>query len=34
MPSNMKFPDPRQDNSFKPYVNDPKFQDAVMNMVV
>jgi Tfp pilus assembly protein PilF len=34
MPPNMKFPDPRQDNSFKPYVNDPKFQDAVMNMVV
>lgn len=33
LPSNMKYPDPRQDNSFKPYVNDPKFQEAVRNIV-
>ncbi len=34
MPSGMKFPDPRQDDSFKPYLNDPKFQEAVRDMVV
>jgi Tfp pilus assembly protein PilF len=34
LPSDIKYPDPRQDNSFKPYVNDPKFQEAVRNMVV
>lgn len=31
---NATFPDPRQDNSFKPYVNDRRFQDAVRNMVL
>jgi Tfp pilus assembly protein PilF len=34
LPSNLKYPDPRQDNSFKPYVNDPKFQEAVKNIVL
>jgi Tfp pilus assembly protein PilF len=29
-----KFPDPRQDNSFKAYLNDKRFQDAVRNMVL
>lgn len=33
LPANIKYPDPRQDNSFKPYLNDPKFQDAVRNIV-
>ncbi len=28
-----RFPDPRQDSSFKKYLNDPRFQDAVRNMV-
>ncbi len=28
-----RFPDPRQDSSFKRYVNDPRFQDAVRDMV-
>lgn len=30
---NERFPDPRQDSSFKKYLNDPKFQEAVQNMV-
>lgn len=33
MPSDLRFPDPRKDDSFKPYVDDPKFQEAVRNMV-
>ncbi len=33
LPAGMKFPDPRQDNSFKPYLNDAKFQEAVRNIV-
>ena len=33
LPPDATFPDPRQDSSFRPYVNDPKFQDAVRNMV-
>ncbi len=33
LPSGMKYPDPRADNSFKPYLNDPKFQEAVRNIV-
>jgi tetratricopeptide (TPR) repeat protein len=33
MPSDLKFPDPRKDDSFKAYWNDPKFQDAVRYMV-
>jgi Tfp pilus assembly protein PilF len=28
-----RFPDPRQDSSFKKYLNDARFQDAVRNMV-
>src|SRR4051812_6438209 len=28
------YPDPRQDNSFKPYLNDKRFQEAVRNMVL
>jgi Tfp pilus assembly protein PilF len=34
LPSDIRYPDPRQDNSFKPYLNDPKFQEAVKNIVV
>lgn len=34
MPRGMKYPDPRTDNSFKPYLNDPKFQAAVENIVM
>ena len=33
LPPEVKFPDPRKDDSFKAYVDDPKFQDAVRNMV-
>lgn len=33
LPSGMKYPDPRADNSFKPYLNDPTFQAAVRNIV-
>jgi len=33
LPSGMKYPDPRTDNSFKPYVSDPRFQAAVRNIV-
>ena len=33
MPPNTPFPDPRKDSSFSAYVNDPRFQDAVRNMV-
>lgn len=28
-----RFPDPRQDSSFKRYLNDPRFQEAVRDMV-
>ncbi len=28
-----RFPNPREDSSFKKYANDPRFQDAVRNMV-
>jgi Tfp pilus assembly protein PilF len=30
---NERFPDPRQDSSFKKYLNDPKFQETVQYMV-
>ena len=30
---NERFPDPRQDSSFKNYLNDPKFQETVQYMV-
>jgi Tfp pilus assembly protein PilF len=33
LPSDVKYPDPRKDNSFRPYLNDSKFQEAVRNMV-
>ncbi len=33
MPSNIKFPDPRKDPSFRSYVDDPKFQEVVRIMV-
>lgn len=33
LPSDIKYPDPRQDSSFKAYLDDPRFQDAVRNMV-
>lgn len=33
LPQGMQFPDPRKDDSFRPYVDDPKFQNAVKNMV-
>jgi Tfp pilus assembly protein PilF len=33
MPSGQQFPDPRKDSSFKAYLNDPHFQDAVRDMV-
>jgi len=33
IPRDMKVPDPRQDSSFRFYVSDPKFQEAVRNMV-
>ena len=33
LPASVKYPDPRADNSFKPYLNDPKFQEAVRNIV-
>jgi tetratricopeptide (TPR) repeat protein len=34
LPSSIKYPDPRADNSFKPYLNDPKFQEAVKHIVL
>ncbi len=33
LPSGESFPDPRKDSSFARYLNDPKFQDAVREMV-
>jgi adenylate cyclase len=33
LPSSMKYPDPRKDNSFQPYLSDPKFQEAVRDIV-
>jgi tetratricopeptide (TPR) repeat protein len=33
LPADTRFPDPRQDSSFKAYLGDPKFQAAVRNMV-
>jgi len=33
LPGDIKFPDPRRDSSFHSYVNDPKFQEAVRDMV-
>ena len=33
LPSGQKFPDPRQDSSFRAYQDDPRFQAAVRNMV-
>jgi Tfp pilus assembly protein PilF len=33
LPSDIKYPDPRQDSSFRAYLNDPRFQDAVRYMV-
>ncbi len=34
MPSDIKFPDPRQDSSFKRFLDDKRFQDAVRDMVL
>ncbi len=34
MPSGTPFPDPRKDDSFRKFWNDPEFQKAVENMVV
>ena len=34
MPRGQDFPDPRKDSSFKKFWNNPKFQEAVENMVV
>jgi tetratricopeptide (TPR) repeat protein len=34
MPNGMQFPDPRKDDSFKRYWNDPRFKSAVENIVV
>ena len=33
MPATTPFPDPRKDSSFKAYLDDPKFQEVVRNMV-
>lgn len=33
MPEGQRFPDPRKDTSFGGYLKDPRFQDAVRNMV-
>ena len=33
MPSGQQFPDPRKDSSFAGYLKDPRFQDAVRDMV-
>jgi tetratricopeptide (TPR) repeat protein len=34
LPRGVQFPDPRKDDSFKRFWSDPRFQDAVVNMVV
>jgi tetratricopeptide (TPR) repeat protein len=34
LPNGVPFPDPRKDDSFKRYWNDPRFKDAVVNIVV
>ena len=34
LPSYIKYPDPRADNSFKPYLNDPRFKEAVKHIVL
>jgi Tfp pilus assembly protein PilF len=34
LPAGMSFPDPRKDSSFKPYLDDPKFQEAVRHIVL
>jgi tetratricopeptide (TPR) repeat protein len=34
LPADIPYPDPRKDDSFKPYWNDPKFQEAVRDIVV
>jgi len=34
IPSGSRFPDPRKDDSFKRYWNDPQFLDVVENMVI
>jgi tetratricopeptide (TPR) repeat protein len=34
LPPAIKYPDPRADNSFKPYLNDPKFKEAVKHIVL
>jgi tetratricopeptide (TPR) repeat protein len=34
IPAGQKFPDPRQDSSFKAFLNDKRFQQAVQNMVL
>lgn len=34
MPRGQDFPDPRKDSSFKKFWNNPKFQEAVENMVI
>lgn len=33
IPANLKFPDPRQDDSFRSYLDDPRFQETVRIMV-
>lgn len=34
LPDGVRFPDPRKDSSFREYLNNPKFQDAVRDMVI
>src|SRR6266702_6142726 len=34
LPNGVQFPDPRKDDSFKRYWNDPRFKEAVLNIVV
>jgi Tfp pilus assembly protein PilF len=34
LPSDIKYPDPRKDNSFRQYLNDPRFQEAVKYIVL
>lgn len=34
LPDDVKYPDPRQDNSFRNYLNDPRFKAAVKDIVL
>lgn len=34
LPDDISYPDPRKDNSFKQYLNDPRFKEAVRDMVI